>query len=158
VKEIGVKEIGEETGDAMYFRIQVVAVTEDGTEHLQEIAHLVRAEAKTETIGLTLQESKRVLHDLQQTLVSHQVAAYLEQQRPCPHCQKRRKLKDSKNVPFRTLFGIIPVPNPRWYHCDCQGNDHCDCQTQQRRTFRPTSALLPERSSPELLYLENEFC
>src|SRR5665213_1509209 len=97
------------SGDAMNFRIQVVAVAEDGTEHLQEIAHLVRSEAKTETMGLTLQESKRVLHDLQQTLVSHQIAAYLERQRPCPHCQKRRRLKDTEDVPFRTLFGVIPV-------------------------------------------------
>lgn len=60
---------------------------------------LERSVATTGTLGLTLAESKRVLHVLQQTVVEHQVGAYLEQQRPCPHCRKRRKLKDSEDVP-----------------------------------------------------------
>src|SRR5438105_4994750 len=133
----------------MHFRIQVVTVADDGTEHLQEIADLMRGEAKIDTMGLTLAESKRVLHHLQQTVVTHQVEAYLEQQRPCPHCQKRRQLKESENVPFRTLFGTMSVPNPRWHHCVCQ--------KQLQHTFRPMSALLPDRTSPELLYLETKW-
>lgn len=122
---------------------------EDGTEHQQEIADLRRSEAQSETIGLTLEESKAVLHELQQTMVEQQVSDYLEQQRPCPHCQKRRPLKERQTAPFRTLFGIIQVPNPRW--------DHCVCQEQEQRTFRPLTALLPERTSPELLYLETKW-
>jgi hypothetical protein len=37
----------------MRFRIQIVAVTEDGTEHFHEIADLMRSETKIETIGMT---------------------------------------------------------------------------------------------------------
>jgi hypothetical protein len=133
----------------MHFRIQVVAVAEDGTEHFQEIADLMRSEAKIETIGLTLKESKQVLHNLQQTIVEYQVAAYLEQERPCPHCQKQRQMKDCDTSPFRTLFGTIQVPNPRWHHCACR--------EQNKRTFRPLTALLPERTGPELLYLETKW-
>ena len=133
----------------MHFRIQVVAVEDDGTERLQQIADLSRGDAKIETMGLTLEESKRILHDLQQVVVAHQVTAYLEQQRPCPHCQKRRKLKDSEDVPFHTLFGTMAVSNPRW--------EHCDCRPQAQHTFRPLHTLLPDRCSPELLYLETKW-
>jgi hypothetical protein len=60
----------------MRFRIQIVAVTEDGTEGFQEIAELMRSETKIETMGLTLEESKQVLNNLQQTIVEHQVTGF----------------------------------------------------------------------------------
>jgi hypothetical protein len=41
----------------MQFRIQVVAVSDDGTEQRKEIADLVRSEATLETLGLALEES-----------------------------------------------------------------------------------------------------
>jgi hypothetical protein len=41
------------------------------------------------------------------------------------------------------------VPNPRW--------QQCDCHTHTNKTFRPLRALLPERSSPELRYLETKW-
>lgn len=133
----------------MHFRIEVIAVAEDGTESPQQIADLQRAETTIATLGLTLDESKQVLHALQQIMVQHQVAAYLQQQRPCSHCGQLRELKQSKQVPFRTLFGVIPVPNPRWRQCGCQ--------PVSQQTFRPLAALLPERTSPELLYLETKW-
>lgn len=45
----------------MHFRIEVIAVAEDGTECRQELVPLTRTAAKLETIGLTLAESKQVL-------------------------------------------------------------------------------------------------
>jgi len=133
----------------MHFRIQLVAVDDDGTEHLQEIADLTRAEAHIETTGLMLAESKELLHKLQCTIIERQVAAYLNQRRACPHCGKQRQLKDSSATPFRTLFGRVSVPNPRWRQCDCQPH--------KEKTFRPLTALLPARTSPELLYLETKW-
>ena len=133
----------------MHFRIQLIAVMEDGTEHSEEIADLLRSEAKVETLGLTLKESKQILHSLQETMVPHQVSAYLQKCQPCPHCQKNRELKQSEPSAFRTLFGVIHVPNPRWRHCSCQ--EH------KQHTFRPLASLLPERTSPELLYLETKW-
>ena len=41
------------------------------------------------------------------------------------------------------------LPSPRWWHCDCQ--------PQRTRTFRPLAVLLPERSTPELAYLQAKF-
>jgi len=134
---------------AMHFRIQLVAVTDDGTEYRQEIANLIRDEATIETIGLTLAESKQMLHDLQRAIVDQQVAGYLDQQRPCPHCGKHRQIKEHGTAPFRTLFGVVSVPNPRW--------QYCDCRPHTAQTFRPLATLLPERTSPELLYLETKW-
>ena len=68
----------------MHFRIQLVAIGDDGTEHRHEIADLTRAEATIETTGLTLAESKEVLHALQRTIIEQQVTAYLDQQREIP--------------------------------------------------------------------------
>lgn len=130
----------------MHFRIHLIAVADDGTEHPEEIADLIRTEATIETTGLTLAESKQVLHALQRTILDQQVAGYLDAQRACPHCGKRRHLKDHGTAPFRTLFGVVPVPNPRW--------QHRDCRPHAERTFRPLATLLPERTSPELRYLE----
>ncbi len=133
----------------MHFRIQVVAVADDGMEQLQELADLSRSEPTLETLGLTLAESKQVLRQLQQAIIDQQVGAYLDQQRACPDCGKPRHLKESETVPFRTLFGLVPVHNPRWRQCDCR--------THAKKTFRPLTALLPERTSPELLYLETKW-
>jgi len=49
----------------------------------------------------------------------------------------------------RTLFGTLHLRSPRWYHCPCQ--------PQTTRTFSPLAAALPERTTPELLYLESKF-
>lgn len=134
----------------MHFRIQVVAVSDDGTEHLQEITDLERsADPTLETIGLTLEESKGVLQHLQQTIIDYQVDAYLDGQQACSQCGKHLQLKQSATVPFRTLFGRVSVSSPRWYHCDCQPHTG--------KTFRPLHKLLPERTSPELLYLETKW-
>jgi hypothetical protein len=133
----------------MHFRIHLITVTDDGTEHREEIADLIRAEAAIETTGMTLAESKHLLHDLQRAIVDQQVVSYLDQQRACPHCGRHRRIKAHGTAPFRTLFGVVSVPNPRWQHCDCRSH------TEQ--TFRPLATLLPERTSPELRYLETKW-
>jgi len=133
----------------MHFRLQLIAVAADGTEHLEEIATLPRAATTPETLGLTLEESKHLLQQVQRTMIVAQVTTYLAEQRACPHCGKKRHLKQQATAPFRTLFGRVEVDNPRW--------QHCACQPQPDHTFRPLAALLPERSSPELLYVETKW-
>jgi hypothetical protein len=133
----------------MQFRIEVIAVTDDGTEQRQKLVTLTRSAAKLATMGLTLAESKQVLQHLQQTMIEQQVDAYLDQERACPHCGKMRRLKQSEPAPFRTLFGLVEVRNPRWWQCRCRPHT--------TKTLRPLAALLPERTSPELLYLETKW-
>lgn len=133
----------------MHFRIQIVAVLDDGTERLHKIADVSRSEPTLETLGLMLEESKHLLQHVQRIIVDHQVGAYLGQQRACPDCGTHRHLKQSDTAPFRTLFGLVSVSNPRW--------QHCDCQPHQTQTFRPLTTLLSERTSPELRYLETKW-
>ncbi len=133
----------------MHFRIQVITVSDDGMEHMQEITDVIRSEPTLETLGLALEESKQLLQQLQKTIVDQQIAAYLDRQRACAHCGKHRQLKQIGTAPFRTLFGLVSVPNPRWRQCDCQQH--------KGKSFRPLAALLAERSSPELLYLETKW-
>ena len=53
----------------MKFKIQVVAVSDDGREQTREIASLERDDLQPETLGLTLAESKAILKDLQEIVV-----------------------------------------------------------------------------------------
>jgi len=133
----------------MHVRLEIVAVGDDGIEQRQEVADLQRGEATIETLGLTLEESKRLLHAVQGAIVAWQVTAYLDDQRACPDCGKRRQLKEHGTAPFRTLFGLVSLPNPRW--------QHCGCRPRPEQTVRPLAELLRERSSPELRYLETKW-
>jgi hypothetical protein len=133
----------------MNFRIQVVIIADDSTEQVQVIADIPRGVATLDTLGLTLAESKHILQQLQRTMIDAQVAMHLDAQRACPACGKKRPLKQGDTAPFRSLFGLIRVPNPRWHHCDCQPH--------AAKTLRPLATLLPERISPELRYLETKW-
>ena len=50
---------------------------------------------------------------------------------------------------FRTVFGALPVESPRLTHCACQPHD--------THSFSPLADLLPEHTTPELLYLETKW-
>jgi hypothetical protein len=57
-----------------------------------------------------------------------------------------RRSKGVHHTVFRTVFGAIPVDSPRLYHCPCQPHT--------TTSFSPLAMLLPERTTPDLLYLE----
>jgi len=120
----------------MHFRLEIVAIADDGAEQRQEAADLHRGEATIETLGLTLEESKQLLHAVQCTIVPWQVAGYLDHQRACPHCGKQRQLKEHGTAPFRTLFGLVSLPNPRWQQCGCQP------QQEQNPTPQPDDEMI----------------
>ena len=102
-----------------------------------------------ETLGLTLAEGKVLLQAVQDFLIEQQVAENLEQHRTCASCGQRHTSKGGGTTPVKTLFGTVEVPNPRW--------NRCGCQTDGPKTFRPTTAWLKGRTSPEMLYLETSW-
>ena len=60
-----------------------------------------------------------------------------------------RRHKDARAIVVRTLFGVLRLASPRWWHC---------CRPSHGTvTFSPLAALLAERITPELLYLEAKF-
>lgn len=118
----------------MQFRLQVTILTDGGFEQIEEVVCLERGEASLATLGLSLAEGKDILRRLQELVLAHQVQAHLDEQRPCPHCHRPRTTKDSGTSPFRTPFGKVELPNPRWHQCACR--------LQPTKTFRPLAALL----------------
>lgn len=133
----------------MKFRIDVIRVGDDGTEETCEMIVLARGPLAVETLGLTLAESKGLLHHLQAYIVEQQVASYLEKHRDCPECGRPHTSKDKGSSPVHTVFGLVAVPNPRW--------NRCVCQLAGPKTFRPIGKLLNTQTSPELLYLETKW-
>jgi len=134
----------------MKLRIQIV-VEGDGhdAEVLQEVAVLERGELRPEDVGLTLAEAKELLHGVQRVLVARQVAEATAQQARCPACGQPHRHKGAHTIVVRSLFGTLQLPSPRRFHCPCR--------PRTTRTFSPLAALLPERTTPELRYLEAKF-
>jgi hypothetical protein len=133
----------------MKFRVQVVTVTDEGEESVREVACVERDDLTPASLGVSIAESKTILQGIQEVVVEWQMRAYLASQRHCPQCGKLRHSKGVHHTVFRTVFGALPVASPRF--------THCPCQTHEAESFSPLAALLPERTTPELLYLETKW-
>jgi hypothetical protein len=134
----------------MNVRIQVIVESDQGeTQCVEDVAEFERGALQPDARGLTLAEAKALLQGVQRTIVAEQTTAYLEAHRPCPACQAPRRCKGHHQLVYRTVFGKLTLSSPRW--------DMCRCQTTEPRSFSPLADLLPERTAPELLYLEAKF-
>jgi hypothetical protein len=126
---------------------------ESDAGHVEEIKEVITLERKTtltpDRLGLSLAESKQVLHEVQQILVAHQTAAYVADRQKCPDCGVERKRKGTHTLVYRTLFGKFKVESPRFYTCICQ--------QREARSISPLAQVLQERTAPELVYLESKF-
>ena len=134
----------------MRIRVQVV-IEGDGEvpPAVHEVADLQRGDLGMDTLGLQLAEAKDLLTRMQEVVVEEQVRSCLAAKVACPHCDRPLRHKDQRSIAMRTLFGTLRLLSPRWHHCPCR--------PQERQTFSPLTELLPERTTPELLYLEAKF-
>ena len=98
---------------------------------------------------MTLAEAKALLANVQASMVKEQTTEYIERQRPCPQCGQGRSEKGQHTIVFRSLFGKLRLPSPRLYTCSCQ--------PQEKQSFSPLAERLPERTAPELLYLQTKW-
>lgn len=133
-------------------KIKVVVIIEsevNETSVTSEVACLTRDDLNAETLGLTLDEAKDLLTKVQSTMVEQQASEYLEQQRSCPNCGKSRANKGQHQITFRSLFGKLELTSPRLYTCGCE--------PQTTSSFSPLAEKLPERTAPELLYLQTKW-
>jgi hypothetical protein len=133
----------------MQVTVQVVTITDAGQEITHEVACVERQDLTPVTLGLSLAEGKAVLQALQEVVVAWQMHAYLGQQRVCPQCGKVRRSEGTHHTVFHPVFGVRSVESPRLYHCPCQ--------TPETTTFSPLATLLPERTTPERLFLETKW-
>ncbi len=134
----------------MRVRIQVVVESEAGDQPVvREVATLERGPLQPDGLGLTLAEAKALLRGMQETMVAEQVAEFMAHQECCPECGRQRPRKGRHEIVYRTLFGKLRLDSPRLYACPCQEKD--------RASVSPLTGLLPERTAPELAYLEAKF-
>jgi hypothetical protein len=134
----------------MKLSVQVIVHPDDDTAPVvREVFALDRDALAPDTLGLQLSEAKDLLAAVQDSRVEHQVQRAVAAEVTCPHCGRARRHKDTRTIVVRTLFGVLRLPSPRWWHCPCQD--------QPTRTFQPLAQLLGERSTPELAYLQARF-
>ena len=126
----------------MKVTIQIVVNDDQGQTYSEDLLEFHKGVNKEDLVGLSLTESKQLLKTLQATIIQHQVQAYAEMKRCCPHCKKPRRIKGQYTLQYRTLFGIVPIPSQRLYHCDCQ--------VSTTQTLSPLSDWLSDHNSPEL--------
>jgi hypothetical protein len=134
----------------MKITVQItVQSDEEQAEVVQKVASLERGSLRPETLGLSLAEARAILAGLEQSLVERQAAEFVTQERRCPRCGRKRSSKDCQSIVFRTPFGKLRLDSPRLYRCPCE--------SPALKSFSPLAERLPERTSPELVYLETKF-
>ena len=133
----------------MDIEITVTITAPDGTAHTEQIGAITKASDTIGEIGLSIGESKDLLLKLQQEVVSAQCVAFCARHAGCPCCGRKLRCKAREQIRYRTVFGDVTVPSPRFYHCHCHDGP--------AKTFSPLIELLPVHVAPELLWLETKW-
>lgn len=132
----------------MKFKIQVVIEEDDQQTTVEDIISFEKAFSNIDCIGLSLSDSKQLLKKLQQVMIQTQALAFVNANRRCSECDKNRRIKGHHSIQYRTLFGIVSIDSPRYYHCTCDNKEG---------TFSLLKQWLPEHISPELKYIETKW-
>jgi hypothetical protein len=134
----------------MKISVQVVVDPEDGsTPTTHQVAAIARDGLSMAEAGLVLAEAHEILSGVQHHLVDAQAQAAVQAQRSCPQCNRVRPRKDTRHIVLRSLFGTLRLDSPRFKACPCVG--------KTAATFSPLAAVLPERTTPELLLWEAKY-
>jgi len=86
---------------------------------------------------------------LQQEIVSAQCVAFCAERTCCLCCGRKLRGKARGQIRYRTVFGDVSAPSPRYYHCSCHDGP--------LKTFSPLTELLPDHVAPEMLWLETKW-
>ena len=135
----------------MKISIQITIDHENGAPVvIKPIMEFRREALASDTVGLTIEESKLLLQSIQSDCVDQQVKQYIDEHKNCHQCHKELKLKSHNKIVYRTLFGKLKLSNPRLYVCSCDSDN-------KNKSFSLLSPVLTERSSPELQYLQTKW-
>lgn len=141
---------GRKGEDVMKIKVQIVIEHDELDEPItEEIACLCRGDLLPEMMGLTLAEGKELLANMQAVMVRHQAEEYVDQQRYCSDCGKQYGKNGEHEIVWRSLFGKLRLHSPRFYTCRCR--------PRETKSFSPLAVLLPDRTAPELLYLQTKW-
>src|SRR5215469_13056193 len=131
----------------MEFRIWVEARLAGRVLHRQLVAQVEREATGIgpEEIGLTLEEGKTVLSQVQAGVIHRQVEALQAAHRNCLLCGRKQRIKDRRKRCLRTIFGVVRGSCCRYHRCRCQGG--------KRVTVWPLNGREVSGTTPELQYL-----
>jgi hypothetical protein len=82
-------------------------------------------------------------------MVTAQASNWMEEHRRCRKCDAELRCNGQHAIVLRSVFGKMNIKSQRLYRCSCDGTT--------RASFSPLAELLPERSTPELKYLETKW-
>ena len=134
----------------MKVTVQIVIAAQDGTPPaVEQVAAIARDGLTMASAGLALAEAHEVLSGIQHHLVTAQATAAAIAGRPCGNCGRARGRKDTRHIVLRTLFGAMRLESLRYKACPCTAVGPA--------TVSPVAALLPERTTPELLLQEAKY-
>ncbi|MDA1044317.1 MAG: ISKra4 family transposase, partial [Verrucomicrobia bacterium] len=133
----------------MDIKINVTITGPDGIAHAETVATFSKCADSIGEIGLSISESKALLVRLQQEIVAAQCSSYCSKRTHCPSCGQKLRCKAQGQIRYRTVFGDVTAPSPRFYHCHCE--------EVSAKTFSPLAELLPDHIAPELLWLETKW-
>ena len=109
-------------------------------------------------LGLTLDETKRLLGRLQQAIVAAQVKDHAAQRPSCSRCGGGCRVKDYQDHVVATLFGRVTVRLPRFCCAACSGSEpgidwpsHCRSTPELDRLQAHLSALMTYRTAADLM-------
>jgi hypothetical protein len=105
----------------LVWRVKLIAELEPGVISETEVARVERDDfAVSETLGLTLDEGKRLMATTQAEIVSAQVSTMGERFRWCEHCGTKLLSKGYYPATFRSVFGDVGVRIRRLRACACR--------------------------------------
>jgi hypothetical protein len=126
-----------------------LVVADDGQQETCEITSVERKDLNPTTLGLTLAEDKAILKYIQKIVIQRQVALCLANFRQCLIAATPRTGNGYHDLSARTVFGYLRVKSLRLHHCGCRPHES--------KTLSPSADLLPEYTTPELLFLETKW-
>jgi hypothetical protein len=126
-----------------------IQADDDVAAVVSDVFTIKRETPEPASMGLHLDEAQDLLAAVQEKMVGEQARAALAQATTCPSCGAAHRHKDARTIVVRTLFGVLRLASPRWWRCSCTPGS--------TTTFSPLAQLLPERTTPELQYLEAKF-
>ena len=140
-------------GAVVEWRIKLEARNGWGEVETIEVASFKRRVVglTADEIGLSLEEAKQVLAELQRLVLQTQMEEYTFCARVCPACLKMRRQRDCRTRTIQTLFGTVTVKAPRISICPCSNT-----RGFVDLSFSSLTDLLPDRCTPELRRLQAE--
>ena len=134
----------------LVWRVKLIAELGSGIVSETEVARIERDDfAVAETVGLTLDEGKRLAAAAQAEIVRAQVAAMGERFRWCEHCRAKLVSKGYYPATFRSVFGDVAVRVRRLCACRCRAG------MQEPKSFSALAAT--DGIAPELAYITAKF-